>query len=283
MNAETFEQLIKLKFSSLSIGQKKVAEYLIEQLDEVAISTAVQIGRKVGVSETTVIRLSYALGFKGFSEMQERIQKQVFLQGSPIQIPRQSNEEDDEQDPFVRLIENDIRILRQTLHPKNIESLWRAVDEMIKADQILLVGNRSSYAAAYWFYYMLSTLRPGVRLCPHTGEAYETLCDLTQSSVVFVISFPRYVKDTVQIAQSAKQMGMTVISATDRLLSPVGEISDITLTTEEGVESGSNSIAPVISLLDLIFMGMNGRNKEQIQQRQEKLEQLYSANQVYVE
>jgi DNA-binding MurR/RpiR family transcriptional regulator len=71
MEVLSFENLVKQKFNGLSAGQKKVAEYLIQNLEEAAFSTAFQIGRKVGVSETTVIRLSYALGFNGFSEMQE--------------------------------------------------------------------------------------------------------------------------------------------------------------------------------------------------------------------
>jgi DNA-binding MurR/RpiR family transcriptional regulator len=58
-----FKKLVKEKFPHLSAGQKKVANYLIENLDEAAFKTAFQIGRKAEVSETTVIRLSYAFAW----------------------------------------------------------------------------------------------------------------------------------------------------------------------------------------------------------------------------
>lgn len=282
----TFETLIKEKFSSLSAGQKKVAEYLIEQLEEAAFSTAGQIGRKVDVSETTVIRLSYALGFNGFSQMQEAIQKQIRKQHN---LPNfadsfdQAVNVDDELSHFSNVVEKDISFMRQNLQQLNVNDLWKVVDTLIKADKILVVGYRLSYASAYWFSFMLSTLRENVELCPPNGDVFEKVCNLSEQSVVFVISFPRYAKEAIHIAESAKKQGTTLLSVTDRKLSPVGRISDLTMTTEENVEFGSNSIAPVISLLDLIILGMSLKDNERIQARQQKLERLYSSYDVFIE
>ncbi|MDQ7861882.1 hypothetical protein RCO48_15625 [Peribacillus frigoritolerans] len=88
--------------------KKKVAAYLIENLDEAAFKTAFQIGREAEVSETTVIRFSYSLGFEGFSKMQARIQKQLLHQN---QIDLSNTDSflriDDKQDPFTKVIENE--------------------------------------------------------------------------------------------------------------------------------------------------------------------------------
>jgi DNA-binding MurR/RpiR family transcriptional regulator len=280
----TFETLIKENFSILSAGQKKVAEYLIEHLEEAAFSTAGQIGRRVDVSETTVIRLSYALGFNGFSEMQEKIQQQIRKNHNLPYAANNLNQVasvDDELSHFSNAVEKDVHIMRQTLQQLHVEEMWRVIDTLIKADKILVVGYRLSYAAAYWFSFMLSSLRENVELCPPIGDIYEKLCNLTDQSVVFVISFPRYAKEAAHIAECAKKQGIPLLSVTDRKLSPVGRISDITLTTEENVESGS--ITPVISLLELILVGMNFKDQERIQLRQQKLEQLYSSHDVFIE
>lgn len=286
MEQITFDTLIKEKFNSLSAGQKKVAEYLIEQLEEAAFSTAGQIGRNVDVSETTVIRLSYALGFNGFSQMQEAIQKQVRKQNNLPYFANsfdQAANVDDELSHFSRVVEKDIHLMRQNLHQLNVGDLWKVVDSLLAADKILVVGYRLSYAAAYWFSFMLSTLRENVELCPPHGDVFEKVCNLTEQSVVIVISFPRYAKEAIHIAESAKKQGASLFSVTDRKLSPIGRISDITLTTEENVEFGSNSSAPVISLLDLVIQGMNLKDSNRIQARQQKLEQLYSGYDVFVE
>jgi DNA-binding MurR/RpiR family transcriptional regulator len=268
-----FNQLIKERFTYLSAGQKKVASYLIEHLDEAAFKTAYQIGKKASVSETTVIRLSYALGFESFSQMQEKIQKQLLLQNH---VSASSQDTADQDDGFKRVIENEVHILRNLLNSENVNQIWKAVDAIIKADQILIAGHYISHAAAYWFSYMLGTIRDHVSLCSPSGDFFNKFCNLTKDSVVVVFSFPRYSNETIKIAECAVKNGITLIAITDRLLSPVGRIADIVLTTEENTETGINSIASVISLLDLLIEGIGQKDQKRILDHQKKLEQLYS-------
>lgn len=279
-----FKALVKENFPHLSAGQKKVANYLVANLDEAAFTTAYQMGRKVGVSETTVIRLSYALGFEGFSEMQARIQKEL-LQQNKTNISDNDNIPgvDNKKDPFTKVIESEVHILRHLLDHTNVQDIWKAVDVLMHADQILIAGNRISHAAAYWFAYTLSSLRENVSLCSPAGDFFEKFCNLTKKSVVVVFSFPRYANETIKIAECTKENGICLLSVTDRLLSPVGRISDIALTTEENAEAGTNSIASVITLLDLIIAGIHEKDQKRIHAHQQKLEKLYSNYEVFIE
>jgi len=276
-----FKQLVKDQFNHLSAGQKKVANYLIENLDKAAFKTAYQIGQQASVSETTVIRLSYALGFQGFSQMQDLIQRQMLLQNQTAAAAASIQSTD--KHVFTKVIENQIDILRNLLDSANIQEIWKAVEALIKADQILITGHRISHAAAYWFSYMLSTIRDQVSLCSTSGDFYEKFCNLTKDSVVVVFSFPRYSNETIKIAECAVEHGITLISITDRLLSPAGRISDIILTTEENAETGTNSIASVISLLDLVIEGIQQKDQERIFSYQQKLEKLYTTFNVFNE
>lgn len=282
---KNFETLIKEKYDSLSPGQKKVAKYLIEKLDESAFSTAMMIGRKVEVSETTVIRLSYALGFNGFSEMQHYIQQQMVNKNlHPFSSgPQIERKEEEHTSLFTEILEKEILSQRQTNHQLNETELWKVVNELIKADRIFILGMGASYAPAHWFSFQLHSLRDQVTLCPSTGEIYERLGDLSDHSVLFVISFPRYSKETLHIAECAKKQGIPLICVTDRLLSPIGRIADFTLTTEEDSESAAHSITPAIILLDFIIAGMKVKDSHQVQARQQKLEELYTNYGVFIE
>lgn len=280
----SFELLVKESFNGLSPGQKKVAEYLLQNIEKAAFSTAVQIGREADVSETTVIRLSYALGFSGFSEMQGMIQKYV-LQSStnrPYGIDEEMPDTE-EVNLFSKAIEKDIAILRQTYSQLNQVDLWKAVDLLVQADQVLVVGFRASYAAAHWFSFMLSLIRNNVVLIPFMGEAEEKILTLTEKSVALVISFPRYTKETIRVAEAGKRKGAKIISVTDRVLSPVGRTSDITFTTDVNIETGANSISSILSLLNLILGGIEMKNQSNIQSRMQELEQLYSSWEVFIE
>jgi len=284
------EKVIKEKYNKLSTGQKKVAEYLIQNKEEFSFKTAAQIGRRVEVSETTVIRLSYALGFDGFSEMQSCIQQwvlnhnqnQSYLTPYQSQAEGQSNGEGS-MSPLMKCMEKDMAAIQQTFHQLNEEEMWKVVAKLIEADRVLVIGMRASYAAAYWLSLQLNTLRDHVSLCPTAGNVSEQLCDLTSRSAVVILSFPRYLKETLHLAECIKDLGVPLICITDRLLSPVGRMADFTLTTEENVDSNSLSILPAISMIDMVISGIMFKDKDRIQARQQKLEEIYSSHGVFIE
>jgi DNA-binding MurR/RpiR family transcriptional regulator len=243
------------------------------------------IGRKVDVSETTVIRLSYALGFSGFSEMQHYTQQQLVHKSlNPFSSdPMIVNLDKEHSSLYSEILEKEILSQRHTHHQLNETELGKVIDVLIKADRIFILGMSASYAPAHWFSFQLHSLRDQVTLCPTTGEIYERLGDLSDHSVLFVISFPRYSKETLHIAECAKKQGVPLICVTDRLLSPIGRIADFILTTEENSESTAPSITPAITLLDFIIAGMTVKDRDRVQARQQKLEELYSNYGVYVE
>mgnify|MGYP000715459575 FL=1 len=72
-----FEALVKEKIAELSAGQKKVVQYILGHLEESSYLTLTKISREANVSETTVIRFAYSIGFESFSAMQEALQQEI--------------------------------------------------------------------------------------------------------------------------------------------------------------------------------------------------------------
>ncbi|OKL37451.1 MurR/RpiR family transcriptional regulator [Domibacillus mangrovi] len=276
-----FYQLIKNKFSTLSPGQKKIAEFLVDHRDEAVLKTAFQLGKKVGVSETTVIRFSYALGFSGFSDMQDMIQQEWITTKQHSTQHFQIQNEHTVGDMYAKVIEKESQILQQLLNQLNRKNIDQAIEELIQADRVYIGGFGASFAAAHWLYYSLSQLRENVFLSQHVLP--EQLCELKEGSVVIVFSFPRYTKDSLKLAEWVKKQHAKLISITDRQLSPIGQISDITITTEEQMESGYFSFVSVICILEMIIAGMHSRDHVRISKRQEMIEMLYSNQEMYLE
>jgi DNA-binding MurR/RpiR family transcriptional regulator len=285
MGHNPINQMIKENFSSLSPGQKKVAEFFIQHVNDAALMTAFQVGRKVGVSETTVIRLAYALGFSGFSEMQEKLRKDWLLSKFPNSEQGMPNlmEEFSENQLFSRVVNQEKVILQQLLQQLDTKAVWKAVEEIIQADRIYIGGFGSSYGAAFWFYYTLKQMRENVSISSPTGLMPEDISDLTDQSVLVVFSFPRYRKESLKLVKFAEQQGAKVIAVTNRQLSPIGQIAEITLTTEEQMESDHHSIASVITLLEVIIAAIQHQDIERISRRQKKLEQLYTGHELFLE
>ena len=69
--------IIYEKIPSLSAGQRKVAEYILNNKDEFSYATLAKLSKDISVSETTVIRFAYSLGFDSFSAMQQKLREEI--------------------------------------------------------------------------------------------------------------------------------------------------------------------------------------------------------------
>jgi DNA-binding MurR/RpiR family transcriptional regulator len=217
--------------------------------------------------------------------MQEKLRKDWLLSKFPNSEQEMPNllEEFSENQLFSRVVEQEKVILQQLLHQLDIKAVWKAVEEIIQADRIYIGGFGSSYGAAFWFYYTLKQMRENVSISASTGLMPEDLSDLTDQSVVVVFSFPRYRKESLKLVKFAEQQGAKIIAITNRQLSPIGQIAEITLTTEEQMESDHHSIASVITLLEVIIAAIQHQDMERISRRQKKLEQLYTGHELFLE
>ena len=278
-------QIIKENFPSLSPGQKKVAEFITGHMEEGALHTAFQIGKKAGVSETTVIRLAYALGFAGFSDLQEKIRRDWLetKQAFQTEISAASESIPVTDELFESVIRREKRILQQLLNQVSSEDIWKAVDRIVKADRIFIGGLGSSYAAAYWFYYSLRQLRENVSILSPNGFMPEDVGEMNEDSLLIVFAFPRYRKETLKLVDLANKQAAFVMAITNRQLSPIGQLANLTLTTEEQIDSSHNSIASVISLLEVIIAGIQMKDEGRISSRQQKLERLYAEQGLFIE
>ena len=284
MDKKTMSQLIKESYSALSPGQRKAAEFIMEHADEAVLLTAFQVGKNAGVSETTVIRLAYALGFSGYSQMQDRIRKE-WLAGKQMDYfeDDSSIENAAKENLFRRVIDQERKILRQLLDQVDEREIWKAIDALIRADRVYVGGFGSSFAAAYWFYYTLKQIRGNVYISSPNGFLSEDVCDLTDQSAVVIFSFPRYRKEALKLASFAERQDSGIIAITDRQLSPIGQLAAVTLTTDELMDSGHHSAASVISLLEVLIAGIDERDHERIAKRQQELEILYAEQERFFE
>lgn len=69
--------VIQENMDSFSKGQKRIANYILESYDKAAFMTASKLGKRVSVSESTVVRFAAELGYDGYPSMQKSLQKMI--------------------------------------------------------------------------------------------------------------------------------------------------------------------------------------------------------------
>ena len=83
---------------TFSKGQRLIAKYITESYDKAAFMTAAKLGKKVGVSESTVVRFAVELGYDGYPSMQKAIQEMVLNRLTSVQRIEVANDRMEGQD-----------------------------------------------------------------------------------------------------------------------------------------------------------------------------------------
>ena len=188
-----FLNILKEKEPAFSKGQKRIAHYITEAYDKAAFMTASRLGKTVGVSESTVVRFAVDLGFDGYPSMQKAMQEMVLNRLTSMQRIEVANDRFGDQDVVSMVLHSDLEKLRQTSETIDREEFAKAVNAIIKAKRVYILGVRSVAPLANFLGYYLSYMFGNVHEV--TGfsavEMFEQIVGVNSEDVVIAFSFPR--------------------------------------------------------------------------------------------
>ena len=209
--------VIQGNMPTFSKGQKLIANFILESYDKAAFMTASRLGKTVRVSESTVVRFAAELGYDGYPAMQKALQEMIRSKLTSIQRIEVSNDRIGDQDILSMVMQSDMEKIRMTLEETDREHFNRAVDAIVAARHIYILGVRSAAALASFlgFYFNLIFDHVTVVHSTSTSEVFEQLLRVGPGDVVIGISFPRYSRRTVTAMQFASDRGATTIALTD--------------------------------------------------------------------
>jgi DNA-binding MurR/RpiR family transcriptional regulator len=270
------KEIIQKEYNQLSKGQQKVAKYLLENPRDFAVKSANEIGGQVGVSETTVIRFCYSIKLSGFSELQKMVREQLlFMKSSLGQYFSRKLELAEQPHFYAKVMEQDRQHIQETINNIHEKDFDQAVDQLVKTDKIYISGLRTSFSAANWLTFTLGLVRGNVQLLrPETDDLLLTLSEMTNKSTLIAISFHRYLKETIKVAQLAKEQGAFVIGITDSPVAPIKEYSDILFQIYSSGKSTIDAAPALFSFLNAIVAGVSIKDKDRFEKRKEQYEKL---------
>ena len=271
--------VIQENMDSFSKGQKRIANYILESYDKAAFMTASKLGKRVSVSESTVVRFAAELGYDGYPSMQKSLQKMIRNRLTSVQRIEVANDRIGDQDVLDMVLQSDIDKIRQTLDEIDRDSFENATDAIVAARRIYVIGVRSAAALASFlgFYFNLIFDNVTVVHATSTSEVFEQLLRIGPNDVIVGVSFPRYSRRTVKAMQFAHDRGAATIALTDSETSPLAPISTLTLLAKSDMASFVDSLVASLSLIVAI-----GRKKnDDLSQTFETLEQIWDEYEVY--
>lgn len=286
MNEQKNTDLLKIiqeKQSTFSKGQKQISSFILGHYDKAAYMTAAKLGALVGVSESTVVRFANELGFAGYPELQHSLQEMIRSKLTTIQRIEITNDRIGESDLLEKVLNSDIDKIKHTLEEIDRTSFENAVDDLIGAQMIYIIGMRSSSSLASFMYHYLNLVFPHVRLVRTTSgsEIFEQLLRINDKDAIVGISFPRYSKRIINALGYAKKQGAKVISITDSAASPIAANADDLLLAKSDMASFVDSLVAPLSIINALIVAIGRKKQDEIAETFGKLERIWDEYDVY--
>ncbi len=274
---------MELRFAEFSKGQKNIAKYVLEHYEKAAYMTAAKLGSLVGVSESTVVRFAIELGFEGYPELQRALQELVRTRLTSFQRIEVSDALIGDKDILEQVLLSDVEKLRQTLESVDREAFDLAIDRIISAKRIYILGVRSSASLAGFLYYHLQMAFDNLTLVQTTSgnEMLEQIMRIDRDDVMIAISFPRYSKRIVKAVEFACRKGANVVALTDSKESPIAENANQLLAANSDMASFVDSLVAPLSIVNAIIVAVARKKKEELTNRLRTLEQIWDEYDVY--
>jgi len=270
-------------YSKLSKGQKLLANYIIDHYEKAVFLTAAKLGSIVGVSESTVVRFANELGYDGYPKLQRALEELVKTKLTSIQRMEVTSDRIDKSHVLKSVLQSDADKIKHTIEEIDEAVFDQAVEMILKAKRIYILGVRSSAPLASFMGFYFNLVFDNVKLI-HTNsvsEMFEQIYRVSEEDVVIGISFPRYSKRTLKAMEFAQSRGAGVITITDSPLSPMIPFADCSLLARSDMASFVDSLVAPMSLVNALIIAICINKKDIVLDALENLEQIWTEYDVY--
>lgn len=276
-------KIIENGMDSFSKGQKAIARFILEHYEKAAYMTAAVLGKKTGVSESTVVRFASELGFEGYPEFQRALREAVKMKLTTVQRVELTNSMIGEGDLLSTVLNADSEKIRKTLSEIDPETFERAVDKIVGAKNLYIIGVRSSAFLAGFLNYNLRMILDNIHFIQTTSgsEMFEQIINIDKDDVMVAISFPRYSKRIINAVEFAGQKGAQVIALTDGTSSPIAAYANELLLAHSDMVSFVDSLVAPLSIINAIIVATVRKKQEEFSRKLCELEEIWDKYDVY--
>ncbi|MCM2253904.1 MAG: MurR/RpiR family transcriptional regulator [Ramlibacter sp.] len=258
-------QRIARALPTLTRSHRQVADYVMAHPLQAATMPIDELAATVGVSVATANRFARALEFDGYPQFRSALVLGFETTLAPVEKLRsklaRSATVSDVVSTTLAGIGRNIESTRQSLDPLACE---RAVDAILGARRVCVAGFGSSSWLAGLLQRNLDPYCADVQLLATiegSSHGAKILTRLQPADLLIAIAYPRYLEDTILLAQRARDGGVPVLALTDRVTSPLARLGTVSLYAHADSQYFANSDASVLALIEALCGAVAHRAK----------------------
>ena len=273
---------INEKFPHMSKGHKAIAAFILEHYDQAAFMTAARLGRQLHVSESTVVRFASGIGYSGYPEMQAELAARVTSRLNAVERVGVKYAGRSQSEVIESVLASDMENIRATTESLDAAAFDTAVDILLEAKTVYVIGIRSCAPLAEFLSFYLNMVRGGILLLKTTSlsEVFEQMLRVGREDAVIGIGFPRYSMRTLKALEFANDRNAKVITITDSVHSPMCLYSSCNLFAASDMVSIVDSLVAPLSVINALVVALCLKQPQTVRESLESLEGVWNNYQV---
>lgn len=269
------EKLIQIR-DSLPKKQRILCDYLLINYEKSGMMTVAELSQDAGVGSTTVMRFIEMLGYDSYSAFKrELINTALMKSNAPYQTLKQSLSEKTQTegaDTLQDIAADGIRVLENLCTPANIEQFDKAVTLLLSAENIYILGSRSSMSLAFHFEYIVDRFYPHVRQLSNQGEfVYDRIYgNMTPRDALLVFSTYPCTLKTIEVTEACHRRGIPFVLITNTSVNPLAKTAGAVIDTNSFNGSSGNTV--LFAVVEALGAEIGRRTAPESTQRIEYIE-----------
>ncbi|MBW2370033.1 MAG: MurR/RpiR family transcriptional regulator [Deltaproteobacteria bacterium] len=245
--------------------RRRVIKYIIDNPDDVAISTSRILAAKLDVNAATIVRAAKDLGYSGYNELKRDKQDTFKKKQNPYEIVLKSLEQEENQTGIVtKSLLKDIEVLNETVSNIKVEDIENIARLIHESNRTYIFGfHTTARSIATFLGGELRTFHPGVlEITSINIFSFDFIRHSKPGDVIIGISFGKGFRFTVDTMRRGKEKGATTVAITDSTVSPLLQYADHSLITAISGDFVYSSAVAAFSLSNAIvyhFIKMGGK------------------------
>lgn len=259
---KTFRSLCIENQINFTKSEEKIANFINGDIKEAITLTAMELGKKLNMSDMTILRFSKKLGFDKYNDLKDFLTEELDSRKSVMDrmLLCWNNEGENS---ITQIINSDIKNLQKLHGNLKEKDINLAVELVKKSQKVYVIGIGSSRAVAEllnWHYTVL-----GINSLSITEGGYglfEKIANITSKDCVFFFSVPKYLKDEFKALEFLNKKDVPTILITNDIFSKMTNLATIYLPIEIRNTSFFNSFVTIIELCNILLFKIFETDKE---------------------
>ena len=181
------------------------------------------------------------------------------------------------------VFQSDIEIIKLTMEHIDHAAFEMAVETLLSARTIYIIGIRSCAPLASFLSFYLNMILDDVRLIQTSSasEIFEQMIRIGDQDAIIGISFPRYSMRTLKAIEFANNRNAKVITLTDSVHSPINLYSSCNLIARSDMASIVDSLVAPLSVVNALVVALCMKRQKEVVHTLETMEKIWDEYQVY--